>query len=93
MTSVFDIGRARALDDFGVRTAMFKRPLPHGDTHAGAERLARLLSGADDSMREAKTPRTKSVDRATQWGEKFSPYATLSPSHDYSGLGSDTAAA
>jgi len=94
MNLAYQEGKARAEEDFGLRTAgdSFHKGLPRNDEHTGAGRLAKTLSDLDSERPVPKEERKGRLDRLTRWGAAGSPYGTGSSSFDYSGIGNDGAA-
>lgn len=85
MSLAYDLGRAQAEREFGVRVA-----LDHSAN--GAELLASRLSALGQPAQHERDDKTKKLERPVGWSGKMSPYATGAASHDYSGIGPDGAA-
>lgn len=94
MNLAYDEGKARAEEDFGLRTAgdAFQRALPHGDMNVSAERLAKRLSTLEDQVLPSKDEGKKRFGNPTRWGNPTSPWGVGASSYDYSGIGRDGAA-
>jgi hypothetical protein len=94
MTLAYEEGKARAEEDFGLRTAQdsFKRGLPHGDMNVSAERLAKHLSTMDPGVVTAKDEKRKRFGNPVRWGAVSTPFGVGASSYDYSGIGRDGAA-
>lgn len=94
MNLAYAEGKARAEEDFGLRTAAegLHRALPHGDMNVSAERLAKHLTDMDSGVTPLKDERKKRFGNPVRWGSVSTPYGTGSSSFDYSGIGRDGAA-
>lgn len=87
-------GRARAEEDFGLRTAAdaFQRGIPHGDMNVAAERLAKHLSDMDSDIPMKKDEQRRRFGHPVRWGPVSSPFSATSSTYDFSGVGRDGAA-
>lgn len=85
MPLAYDLGRAQAERDFGVRVAF-------DHMSNGAELLASRLSALETPAHRAVEDKPKKLERIIGWSDKASPYSTGAASHDYSGIGPDGAA-
>lgn len=94
MNFAYEEGKCQAASDFGVRLASdtLHRGIPHGDMNVAAERLAKRLSTMEGLAPGLRDEKKNKLDRETHWGAPTSPWATSSPSYDYSGIGQDGAA-
>jgi len=94
MTIAYQEGKAKAEEDFGLRTAgdSFHKGLPRNDHHTSAGRLAKALTDMDAEVSDPKEERKSRLDRHVRWGAAGSPYGTGASSFDYSGIGNDGAA-
>ncbi len=94
MNLAYAEGKARAEEDFGLRTAAdsFQRAIPHGDMNVAAERLAKHLSTMDAGVTVATDERWKRFGNLVRWGAVSSPWGVGASSYDYSGVGRDGAA-
>jgi hypothetical protein len=94
MNLAYEEGKARAEEEFGLRTAAdsFQRGIPHGDMRVSAERLAKRLSTLDPGVNVAKDERKKRFGNPVRWGGVTTPYGVGASSYDYSGIGRDGAA-
>jgi len=94
MNLAYAEGKARAEEDFGVRTAgdSYQKGLPHGDMNVSAERLAKHLATMDSGIETPKDERKKRFGNPVRWGSVTTPFGTGSSSYDYSGVGRDGAA-
>jgi hypothetical protein len=94
MNLAYAEGKARAEEDFGLRTAgdSLHRALPHGDMNVSAERLAKHFSTMDNGVVPLKEERKKRFGNPVRWGGVTTPHGVGSSSYDYSGIGRDGAA-
>lgn len=94
MNLAYAEGKARAEDEFGVRTAAdsFQKGIPHGDMNVAAERLAKHLSTMDSGVLSKRDEGRKRFGNPVRWGDATSPWGVSASSYDYSGIGRDGAA-
>ena len=94
MNLAYQEGKARAEEDFGLRTAAdsYRRGIPHGDQGLPVERLAKHLSTMDSGITTPKDERKKRFGNPVRWGGVTTPHGTGSSSYDYSNVGPDQGA-
>jgi hypothetical protein len=94
MNLAYQEGKARAEEDFGLRTAAdaYQRGIPHGDQRLPVERFAKHLSTMDPEVGPLPDERKKRFGNPVRWGGVTSPYGTGAQSNDYSNIGPDQAA-
>jgi len=94
MNLAYQEGKARAEEEFGLRTASdsYHKGLPRNDLHTGAGRLAKAMTDLESPVVAPKDSRKGRLDRHVRWGAAGSPYGTGASSFDYSGIGNDGAA-
>lgn len=94
MNLAYQEGKARAEEDFGLRTAAdaYRRGIPHGDQRLPVERLAKHLSGMDPGVEVPKDERKKRFGNPVRWGGVTTPHGTGASSYDYSNVGPDQGA-
>ena len=94
MNLAYQEGKARAEEDFGLRTASdaYKKGIPHGDPGLPVERLAKHLSTMESGFEVPKDERKKRFGNPVRWGGVTTPHGTGASSYDYSNVGPDQAA-
>jgi hypothetical protein len=94
MNIAYAEGKARAEEDFGLRTAAdsFQRAIPHGDMNVPAERLAKHLSVMDPGVASPKEEKRQRFGNPVRWGDVSTPHGTGASSFDYANVGPDQAA-